>query len=103
MEFLYVEDATEGIILAATEKYNKPDPINLGAGFEISVKDLANKIKKLVGYNGKITWDTTKPNGQPRRMLDTSKAKKEFGFEAKTDFEKGLKNTIKWYLNEVRK
>lgn len=95
-EFLYVEDAAEGIILA-TERYDKSDPVNLGAGFEISIRDLANKIKELVGYKGKIVWDTTKPNGQPRRMLDTSKAKKEFGFEAKTNFAKGIHETLKWY------
>jgi GDP-L-fucose synthase len=99
-EFLYVEDAAEGIILA-TEKYNKPDPINLGAGFEISIKDLANKIKDLVGYKGKITWDTTKPNGQPRRMLDTTKAKHEFGFNAKKDFKNGLANTINFFFNNI--
>jgi GDP-L-fucose synthase len=97
-EFLYVEDAAEGIILA-TEKYNKPDPVNLGAGFEIRIKDLAKMIKKMVGYNGKIIWDSTKPNGQPRRYLDTTKAEKEFGFRAKTNFEEGLKKVIKWYLN----
>jgi GDP-L-fucose synthase len=97
-EFLYVEDAAEGIILA-TEKYDKPDPINLGAGFEISIKDLANKIKELVGYEGKTTWDTTKPNGQPRRMLDTTKAKQEFGFEAKIDFDDGLNNLAKWFIS----
>lgn len=95
-EFLYVEDATEGILLA-TEKYNKFDPVNLGAGFEISIKDLAELIVKLTGFKGKIIWDTTKPDGQPRRCLDTTKAEKEFGFKAKTSFEEGLKKTIKWY------
>ena len=95
-EFLYVEDAAEGILLA-TEKYNKSDPINLGAGFEISIKDLAELIAKLTGFKGKIVWDTSKPDGQPRRMLDTSKAEKEFGFKAKTGFEEGLKKTIEWY------
>lgn len=95
-EFLYVEDAAEGILLA-TEKYNKSDPVNLGAGFEISIKDLVELIAKLTGFKGKITWDTTKPDGQPRRRLDTSKACKEFGFKAKTSFEEGLKRTIKWY------
>ncbi|MBI5574327.1 MAG: GDP-L-fucose synthase [Elusimicrobia bacterium] len=95
-EFLYVEDAAEGIILA-TEKYNKSDPVNLGAGFEISIKDLVELIVKLTGFKGKIVWDVTKPDGQPRRCLDTSKAYKEFGFKAKTGFEEGLKRTIKWY------
>lgn len=95
-EFLYVEDATEGILLA-TEKYNKPNPVNLGAGFEISIKDLVGLIAKLTGFEGKIVWDTTKPDGQPRRCLDTLKAYKEFGFKAKTPFEEGLKRTIEWY------
>lgn len=96
-EFLYVEDAAEAITLAA-EKYNKSDPVNLGAGFEITIKDLAELIKKLTGFKGKIVWDKTKPDGQPRRMLDVEKAKREFGFTAKTSFEKGLKETIGWYL-----
>lgn len=96
-EFLYVEDAAEGILLAA-EKYNKPDPVNLGAGFEISVKELAELIKKLTDFKGKIIWDKTRPDGQPRRMLDTTLAKKEFGFVAKTPFEEGLKKTVKWFL-----
>ncbi len=95
-EFLYVEDAAEAIILA-TEKYNNPDPINIGTGFEITIKDLIELIAKLTGFNGKIIWDATKPDGQPRRMLDTSKAEKEFGFKAKTDFEEGLRKTIEWY------
>lgn len=95
-EFLYVEDCAEGIILA-TENYNKPDPINLGAGFEISIKDLVQFIAKLTGFNGKIVWDESKPDGQPRRCLDTSKAEKEFGFKAKTNFEEGLSKTIEWY------
>jgi GDP-L-fucose synthase len=95
-EFLYVEDAAEGIVLA-TEKYNKADPINLGAGFEISIKDLAGLICELAGFEGKIEWDVSKPDGQPRRCLDTIKAKEEFGFEARTDFRDGLKRTIEWY------
>lgn len=95
-EFLYVEDAAEGILLAA-EKYNKPDPVNLGAGFEISIKELAELIKKLTGFKGKISWDKTKPDGQPRRMLDTTLAKKEFGFVAKTPFKEGLQKTIDWF------
>lgn len=95
-EFLYVKDAAEGII-KATEKYNKTEPINLGTGFEISIKDLAEKIKKITRFKGKIIWDKTKPDGQPRRMLDTSKAYKEFGFKAKTNFDAGLRKTIAWY------
>lgn len=98
-EFLYVEDAAEGIVLA-TEKYNKPEPVNLGAGFEISIKDLAELICELSDFNGKIEWDTLKPDGQPRRRLDTSKAKMEFGFEANTNFREGLKRTIEWYSKE---
>lgn len=96
-EFLYVEDAADALILAA-EKYNKSDPVNIGAGFEIKIKDLVHLIKKLTGFKGKIVWDRTKPDGQPRRMLDVSLARKEFGFAAKTKFEQGLKNTIDWYL-----
>jgi len=96
-EFLYVEDAAEGILLS-TEKYNKPDPVNLGSGSEISIKNLVELIAELTGFDGKIVWDKTKPNGQPRRCLDVSKAKEEFGFEAKTNFREGLKKTIKWYL-----
>lgn len=95
-EFLYVTDAAEGIIKAA-EKYEKSDPVNLGAGFEIRIKDLAELIKELSGFKGKIVWDKSKPDGQPRRMLDVSKAKKEFGFAAKTPFKVGLKKTIDWY------
>ena len=95
-DFIYVKDAAEGIILAA-EKYDKSDPVNIGAGFEISIKDLAEKIKSIVGYEGKIVWDTSKPDGQPRRMLDTSRAKAEFGFTATTDFSQGLSKTIEWY------
>jgi GDP-L-fucose synthase len=95
-EFLYVEDGTEGIILA-TEKYDKPEPINLGSGMEISIKDLAKLICKLMDFKGEIRWDTSKPDGQPRRRLDTSRAEKEFGFKAKTDFKDGLKKTIQWY------
>lgn len=100
-EFCYAPDAAEGIILA-TEKYDKSDPVNIGAGFEISIKDLAEKIARLSGYTGKIVWDTSKPDGQPRRMLDTSRAKKEFGFVAKTDFDTGLKETIQSYLEKLK-
>lgn len=97
-EFLYVEDAADGIILA-TEKYNKTEPVNLGAGFEISIKDLAAMIVKLTGFCGKITWDNSKPDGQPRRMLDVSKAINEFGFRARIGLEEGLKRTINWYTD----
>jgi len=99
-EFLYVEDGAEGIILA-TEKYDKPEPVNLGSGMEISIKDLAELICKLMDFKGEIRWDTSKPDGQPRRRLDTSKAEKEFGFQAKTNFEEGLKKTIQWYEENV--
>jgi GDP-L-fucose synthase len=95
-EFIYVEDAAEGIVLA-TECYNKPDPVNIGAGFEISIKDLVDLIVRLTGFKGEIIWDTKKPDGQPRRMLDTSRAEREFGFKAKTSFEEGLRRTIEWY------
>ncbi|MBU4444718.1 GDP-L-fucose synthase [bacterium] len=98
-EFIYVEDAAEGILLAA-EKYNKSDPVNIGAGFEKTIKDLVNLIVKLTGFKGKVIWDTSKPDGQPRRMLDTSKAKNEFGFKSRTSFEVGLKKTIEWYGNK---
>lgn len=95
-EFLYVDDAAEGILLAA-EKYNKQEPVNIGAGFEISIKKLVTLIARNSGFKGKIVWDASKPDGQPRRILDVSKAKREFGFSAKMDFDTGIKNTIKWY------
>ena len=95
-EFLYVEDAAEGILLAA-ERYNGADPVNLGSGFEISIRDLAELIRRLTGFEGKLVWDTSKPNGQPRRALDISRAERYFGFRAKTDFEEGLRRTIEWY------
>jgi GDP-L-fucose synthase len=95
-EFLYVEDAAEGILLA-TERYNGPDPVNLGSGFEISIRDLAELIRRLTGFEGKLVWDTSKPNGQPRRALDISRAERYFGFRAKTNFEEGLRRTIEWY------
>jgi GDP-L-fucose synthase len=99
-EFLYVEDCAEGILLA-TEHYNKSDPVNLGAGFEISIFDLAHLIVKLTGFQGRIRWDTSKPDGQPRRLLDTSRAQKEFGFKAQTPFEVGLAKTIAWYKEKL--
>lgn len=95
-EFLYVEDAAEGIVLA-TEKYDGADPVNLGAGFEISIRDLATLIAKVTGFTGSIEWDATKPDGQPRRSLDTSRAERLFGFRATTSFDEGLKKTVEWY------
>jgi len=95
-EFLYVEDCAEAIVLA-TEHYDGPEPVNIGAGFEITIEDLVNLIIKLTGFKGKLVWDSTKPDGQPRRMLDTSRAERELGFKAKTHFEDGLKKTIDWY------
>lgn len=100
-EFLYVEDCAEGILLAA-EKYNHTLPVNLGTGNEYLIRDLATLIAKLVGYTGQIRWDTTKPDGQPKRRLDTTRAEKEFGFKAKTPFEVGLKKTIDWYQSKGR-
>jgi len=97
-EFLYAEDAAEGILLAS-ERYNRPDPVNLGAGFEISIKDLVSLIVKLTDFKGRVLWDHSMPDGQPKRMLDTSRAEKEFGFKAKTSFEEGLKKTVDWYLS----
>ena len=94
-EFLYVDDCAQGVCLAAA-RYDKPEPVNLGAGFEISIKDLAGVIARHTGFTGKVHWDVTKPDGQPRRMLDTGRAA-DFGFRAKTHFEEGLKKTIEWY------
>jgi GDP-L-fucose synthase len=99
-EFLYVEDAAEGIV-TATERYDKPEPVNLGSGREISVRDLAEKIAALTGFRGRIIWDTSQPNGQPRRMLDVSRAEREFGFRAHTSFEDGLAKTIAWYVSRA--
>lgn len=101
-EFLYVEDAAEGILLA-TKKYNKPNPVNIGAGFEIKIKDLVNLIADLTNFNGEIRWDTSKPDGQPRRCLDVTRAKEEFGFEATVEFKEGLKKTIEWYAKNLDK
>lgn len=95
-EFLYVNDCAEAIILA-TEQYDTPQPVNIGSGMEISIKDLISLIARFVGFTGKITWDSSKPDGQPRRCLDTTRARNEFGFKAKTSFEEGLKRTIEWY------
>jgi len=95
-EFLYVEDVADAIILA-TERYNKPEPVNIGTGFEISIKNLIELIIQITGFKGEVVWDKTKPDGQPHRMLDTLKAEKEFGFKAKIKFEEGLRKTIDWY------
>ena len=96
-EFLYAGDAAEAILLAA-EHYNSSEPVNLGSGNEISIKDLSELIARLTGFQGKLLWDTSKPNGQPRRSLDTSKAEQQFGFKAKTSFEEGLRQTVDWYV-----
>ncbi len=95
-EFLYVEDGAEGIAFA-TERYDKPEPVNIGSSYEISIKDLAEMIMRLTGFSGRIEWDTSKPNGQPRRKLDTGRAEREFGFRASTPFEEGIARTIEWY------
>jgi GDP-L-fucose synthase len=96
-EFLYVADAAEGIVLA-TERYDQGNPVNLGTGREIAIKELAGLIARLTGFDGNVVWDTTKPDGQPCRSVDTTKAEKLFGFKAKTLFEEGLKNAIDYYL-----
>jgi GDP-L-fucose synthase len=95
-EFLFVEDAAEGILLSA-EHYDRSEPVNLGSGKEISIKDLVQTISRLTGFSGELVWDTSKPNGQPRRVLDTARAAEYFGFRAQTDFEDGLRQTIEWY------
>ena len=95
-EFLFVEDCAEGIVLA-TERYDGDEPVNIGAGFEIGIRDLAELIAELTGFNGRLTFDRTKPDGQPRRMLDVSRAESRFGFKATTDFRDGLRRTIDWY------
>ena len=101
-EFLYVEDCAEAIVLA-TEQYEGPEPVNIGAGFEISIKELVALIAELTGFRGSVLWDTTRPNGQPRRCLDTRRAWELFGFRAKTDFREGLRHTIKWYKDSLKK
>ncbi len=98
-EFIYVADAAEGILLA-TERYNKPKPVNIGAGFEITIKDLVKKIADFTGFTGLVRWDSSRPDGQPRRRLDVSRAKAEFDFEAQMDFDEGLKRTIQWYVEQ---
>jgi GDP-L-fucose synthase len=98
-EFLYVEDCAEALLLAA-DRYNGADPVNLGTGQELSIRDLAQTIADLVGFDGKIEWDTTKPNGQPRRCLDVSRAAELFGFRAHTSFREGLARTIAWFAEQ---
>jgi len=95
-EFFYVEDCAHGIVLA-TQRYDEPEPVNLGAGFEITIKDLAEKIKTMTGFEGEIVWDASQPDGQPRRRLDVTRAKEAFGFEAQMPFDEGLQRTIEWY------
>jgi GDP-L-fucose synthase len=95
-EFLYVNDAVEGILLA-TERYDSSEPVNLGSGMEISIKDLAHKIADITGFAGRFVWDTSKPNGQPRRCLDVSRARESFGFQAQTGFDEGLRKVYEWY------
>lgn len=99
-EFIFVDDAAEGIVLAM-ERYNDPLPVNIGTGKEIAIRDLVNLIAQETGFSGRIVWDTSKPNGQPRRKLDVSRAKREFGFEAKTDFRIGLRKVIDWYKTNL--
>jgi GDP-L-fucose synthase len=100
-EFLYVEDAAEAIVLA-TEQYDSGDPVNLGAGSEITIRELVRTIARLCEFDGEIVWDASKPDGQPRRMLDTTRAREGFGFAASTDFETGLRRTIAWYIESLR-
>ena len=100
-EFLYADDCAEALVLAA-ERYDKSEPVNLGSGRKIAIRELAGKIRDLVGFEGKIVWDRSKPDGQPRRCVDTSKAAEEFGFKAKTDFDVGLKRTVEWYRRNLK-
>ena len=99
-EFLFVRDAARGILLAA-DRYNKPEPVNLGAGVEITIRDLSETVCELCGFGGKIRWDASRPDGQPRRCLDTSRAREEFGFVAQTSFREGLQETIRWFQENV--
>jgi GDP-L-fucose synthase len=98
-EFLYVEDAARAVVLA-TEQYDSPEPVNIGAGFEISIRELVEQVAELTGFRGRIVWDHSKPDGQPRRMLDTSRAREAFSFTATTPFEEGLRRTIDWYREQ---
>jgi GDP-L-fucose synthase len=96
-EFLYVDDAAEAVV-AATERYDSAEPVNIGSGQEISIRHLAERIAAVTGFDGQVVWDTTKPNGQPRRCLDVTRAEREFGFRASTTLDDGLKATVEWYL-----
>ena len=98
-EFLYVDDAAEGILLAA-EKYNGPAPVNLGSSEEVSIGDLAREVQDIVGFQGEVVWDTSMPDGQPRRKLDIERAWKEFGFKSETPLEEGLQRTVEWYVRD---
>ncbi len=98
-EFLYVEDAAEAIVLA-TERYDRPEPVNIGAGTEVTIRDLVTAIARLVGFRGEVVWDSMKPDGQPRRCLDTTRAEREFGFKARTSLRDGLRKTIDWYVSD---
>jgi GDP-L-fucose synthase len=99
-EFLYVDDAAEGIVLA-TERYDDADPVNLGTGREVRIRELVELIVRLAGFEGEVRWDASKPDGQPRRALDTSRARERFGFVARTPFEEGLQRTIDWYVGSA--
>ena len=99
-EFLYVDDCVEGLVLAA-ERYDGSEPVNLGAAREISIRDLAQLIAEVTGYEGRITWDTEKPNGQPRRSIDATRAREVFGFEARTPLREGIEHTVAWYRSAV--
>jgi len=101
-EFLYVDDAARGVVLAA-ERYDKPDPVNLGSSFEISIRDLVTLIAKVTGYEGEIVWDASKPDGQPRRKLNTDKAVREFGFQSQVGFDEGLRETVSWYEQSTQR
>lgn len=98
-EFLHVDDAAEAVVLA-TERYSKPDPVNIGAGFEVTIRELAELVARLTGFQGRLAWDSSKPDGQPRRLLDTSRAEAEFGFRASKAFHEGLRETIEWFESE---
>ena len=100
-EFVYISDAAEAVVLAA-ERYDSPEPVNIGSATEASIRDLAEKVRALVGFEGDIVWDTSKPNGQPRRKLDVSKAEERFGFSARVSLDEGLRNTYAWYIDEGR-
>ncbi|MCL4752391.1 MAG: GDP-L-fucose synthase, partial [Myxococcales bacterium] len=99
-EFFYVEDCAEGLLLSA-ERYDSSEPMNLGSGEEISIKELADKVQRLVGYEGRVVWDTSRPNGQPRRRLDVTRARERIGFEAKVHLDEGLRRTLSWWVEHA--